>query len=497
MIDKVDPDKDGTNTVKSSVSTHYQPKTVDTNSSNTANALIMGYLIDFRGGYRINTRNNGNAQSIYDYSQVDNNTPTRGLYKVRIYNQDKGGADGENAAAKIDTASTANSLDQFYRLEHIYLPAFFLDDQWFKVRRLNITVNGKTIPVIPTKDAAAPGWDGTNYYYYVGSASTVEGESVYTIDVESIIRNLRQKDANFKNILETYTNTSNSKTYTKARPTSFQLDFAAVNPKRDDATTVLGDGQYLTADKTAARCTYMYDGVYVDRTAEKFDADVWDSTSTPDFGKDPNAYDQRYSPSTLSVTFTSIDPNANVFQYYNVDGSSKGASKTAYYYIKNLLGMLQMDIQRSAMYDLNVSGEKTKVDFLHLSPYDYVEYILSAGADGSSLLPLEHMDLQFAAPEGQRIVKWEVVDANGNVLTNKASANVPVDGITATLAETGTSGKKITANKNVDYSYIANDNASTGDVTGPAAPEGVETAFRQLNISVGANASMDLSLIHI
>lgn len=42
---------------------------------------------------------------------------------------------------------------------------------------------------------------------------------------------------------------------------------------RNDSSTVLGDGEYLSASKSKDKSAFLYDGVYVDRTPDDFTKD--------------------------------------------------------------------------------------------------------------------------------------------------------------------------------------------------------------------------------
>ena len=131
---------------------------------------------------------------------------------------------------------------------------------------------------------------------HVSTTETVQGEEVYTVDVEQILRQLYQADSS---ILGTYTNTTNQKTYVKAYVNSFQLDFKAKKADRNDSSTVLCDGEYLSADHTKNTSAFLYDGVYVDRTPDDFTGDKWNANSTPTFGKAPNSYSEQITTNQL------------------------------------------------------------------------------------------------------------------------------------------------------------------------------------------------------
>ena len=473
-IDQKDDDKYGTNIAKTSVSTDYAPD--QGIYSNTDNAILMGYLINFKAGYELLTRSGRTSENLYYDYKTDNNTPNPGLYQVKLYNQNRNNAEGQEAAARIETASTVNTMDSRYRLQHIYLPAFLLDGDWFEVAQLVLQVGSTQLPVRVVHGTGVDNLVDDTYITYVDQTETVSGEAVYSIDVENILRQMYKRTDTF---LPTYTNGTNQKPYVKAYVDSFQLDFQAKHPDRIRTETVLGDGQYLSADQTKNTCTFLYDGIYADRTAEDFVANEWNADSTPSFGKSPNSYAEQTATNNLSATFTSIDPNADIYTYTNVDGTAKGSTKKTSYAIKNLTGILDVTVSRTKMYDLDSkAGNIDSVDYLHLSPYDYVAYTVAVGADKNALIPLEHTTVDFTVPAGQRIVRWNVVDADGTVqTTGNASENIPVADISATLSD---GAATLAAAQGVKYALLASEEAD---------PE--ETSYQRLVAELGQGTNHD------
>lgn len=473
-IDQKDDDKYGTNIAKTSVSTDYAPD--QEIYSNTDNAILMGYLINFKAGYELLTRSGRTSENLYYDYKTDNNTPNPGLYQVKLYNQNRNNAEGQEAAARIETASTVNTMDSRYRLQHIYLSAFLLDGDWFEVAQLVLQVGSTQLPVRVVHGTGVDNLVDDTYITYVDQTETVSGEAVYSIDVENILRQMYKRTDTF---LPTYTNGTNQKPYVKAYVDSFQLDFQAKHPDRIRTETVLGDGQYLSADQTKNTCTFLYDGIYADRTAEDFVANEWNADSTPSFGKSPNSYAEQTATNNLSATFTSIDPNADIYTYTNVDGTAKGSTKKTSYAIKNLTGILDVTVSRTKMYDLDSkTGNIDSVDYLHLSPYDYVAYTVAVGADKNALIPLEHTTVDFTVPAGQRIVRWDVVDADGTVqTTGNASENIPVADISATLSD---GAATLAAAQGVKYALLASEETD---------PE--ETSYQRLVAELGQGTNHD------
>ena len=86
----------------------------------------------------------------------------------------------------------------------------------------------------------------------------------------------------------------------KSYVASFKITLEANNPLFTDDTSVLSNGEYLTASKTDGY-TYFYDGTYVDRPIQEFKDDSWTANSVPTFGQTGNEYSP-YSNSVASVS---------------------------------------------------------------------------------------------------------------------------------------------------------------------------------------------------
>ena len=102
---------------------------------------------------------------------------------MKLFNQDKQNATGQDAAARINSAATTNTMDGSYRLEHIYLPAFLLDGDWFGVENLTLRVGSTDVPVNVVKGIGVDGMADGIYVVHVDTTKNVQGEEVYTIDV--------------------------------------------------------------------------------------------------------------------------------------------------------------------------------------------------------------------------------------------------------------------------------------------------------------------------
>ncbi len=119
-------------------------------------------------------------------------------------------------------------------------------------------------------------------------------------------------------------------------------------------------------------------------------------------------------------------------------------------------------------------GSRLEVDKDHLVPYDYLEYTLSTSAKDDSSIPLERPTMHFAVPEGQRLVKWEIV-----------SNTTGIDNADITAEMTDASGAKIAAQPQTDYS-LGNDGSQnyyrelviTGGKDGAQIPAGTGITIR-------------------
>ncbi|SCH12423.1 Serine-aspartate repeat-containing protein D precursor [uncultured Ruminococcus sp.] len=478
-IKQKNPDKDGTNTIQPITKTDYEPgknyvniiqETSYSNATYTETARLMGFLIDFHAGYQI--RQQG-TRDITDY-QTNNLDPNVAEFGVKLYNQNNtGNNDGVNKVARVQSANATNTMNPYYRLQHIYIPEAFVTGDWFRVSKLVLTANGKTkeIPVSSqdlSLSASKPG--------------------CYEIDVEQLLRENPDLVSSYANSKTDFV------TYSKAFVDKFQIVFEAVRPDREDPNSVLENGQYLSADK-ADGYAYWYDGVYVDRTPEDFDKDEWTADSTPSFGKNPNRFaaNDAYSSSTgwlidgnyfynrLSATFTSVDPNADIYDSNLITPNSDGED---HFVLSNLVATMVTRLSRNRdlgggntgfAYDNDKNpGSRLEVDKDHLVPYDYLEYTLSTSAKDDSSIPLERPTMHFAVPEGQRLVKWEIV-----------SNTTGIDNADITAEMTDASGAKIAAQPQTDYS-LGNDGSQnyyrelviTGGKDGAQIPAGTGITIR-------------------
>lgn len=123
-------------------------------------------------------------------------------------------------------------------------------------------------------------------------------------------------------------------------------------------------------------------------------------------------------------SISSVDNNADTF---HVTNNSKA---TDYYRLRNAVAILTPNLTKERTladgnkvfaYDKDSNEETNKnfnpkqleVDQNHLMPYDYVEYTLTSGNHSATELPLERNHMTFTVGEGQQIVGWELISAEG------------------------------------------------------------------------------------
>lgn len=339
LIDKVHPDKDATNTIQA---TTYKDETDADGSPMQVGAagdtaLLMGYQIPFKAGFDIDSLPSSNSRTIYDYepgSAIDGLKPSYASFGVKIFNQKDGSSsDGSTDAAHIKTANLNNTMHTDYRLKHIYIPKELIDGSWFEVSTLTLHYgNSKTMTYTSKQEII-----DSNYLTWNAD------KNAYVFDVNRFVIDHVGEFA-------TYTAVNTSNVYVKDIIQSFQMTFAAVNPVRTDAKTVLDAGQYITEDKEEGY-TITYDGVYVDRTAEDIAVDTWTSDSRPTRLNDANHYNDGAGSSSFycyNIADTSfISSDLNAMKY----GGNVSTDKEDYYNIANTVADLYVDLKRGKTVD--------------------------------------------------------------------------------------------------------------------------------------------------
>ena len=463
-ITKKDPNADGTNYMKPLTKTHYDKATeyenilfkdYDKRNTTQDNARLMGFLIDFHAGYKLQQQN---TRSITEYA-ANNIDPNIQQFGVKVYNQSRDNATGKDAVARVSEANSTNTLDSHFRLQHIYIPKFLVDEDWFKAQNLKITANGKTVPVELIPENL--------------ESRTVAGTDCYVVNIEEMFR----KDESLLTKPENNMTKTNNVDYVAAFTSKFTLDFKAVDPKREDGTTVLENKEFITENKTDGY-TYWYDGVYVDRTLEDFKKNVWTENSAPSFGRNPNKYTP-YDTGTSSLNqiarnyvdfaFASVDPNAN--KYTSDKNTLTDSQKSDYFNVTNRVATLVTRTTRTRNLDGGGAGfaydnddnqtPALEVDKDHLMPYDYIEYEMYVKNDDTAILPLQRPYLNFRLQEGQRLVKWEVVEN---------TTDIPNEKITGTMQVDDTTEPEVEVRPEIDYSINK---------------DGSDNFYRKLKVTVG------------
>ena len=456
LIKDINPVSDATNTMTSTLKNDYAdtlyPQKTDT-------AYLMGFRLPFKAGYKIEGLNI--LASEMDYESADdpskniiaNITPHTTTYGVKVWNQSDGSDPVKDKASRIKTVEITNNLDTRYNLKAIHIPGDFIDGTWFNVTsvKLNYTVGS-------TNASTVFDHDNSNVNTKDIAPYLVKSGNDYYFDVNKFI-------AEISSSLPTYTVDNSAESYIKEHINSFVVTMSAVNPDVEKEETLLAAAQYLSADKQEGYAI-TYDGVWVDRTQEDIDKNAWTAQSRPTFGLTPNQYPALTTTTTTSVKFTAADFNAENYQ-----GNITGTIGTKNDNIQNLVGKMEVAINRgtninsvtSFAYDRSENPDGTivqlPVDQKHIVPYDYIDYTLSIKASNDSPIPLQHADLRFTAPDGQRIVGWKIE-------SNK-TAKISSDDITAFVKGSGTD-----IPMQSEHYYLQDSS-------------GIPTNYKEMNISIG------------
>ena len=399
-------------------------------------AHYLGYLIPYGYNYSlqaVDAQGAGDQSAdiaLRDY-QPDNNTPSTAAFEVRFWNIDDGnpGVDDVSRATHISHVNLSSTMADQFRLQKVYVPRQLVPgdaeckDDWFRVARFSLTANGTVV---------SGTWDEMAAWGIVSDQPNAQGN--YVVDVEKYLRDHPELTTTYRGLTTTNTLDANGfagdpnvdLTYAKAHVGSIQLDFDSPTADREKPETMLDSGQYLAADRNADGYAFAYEGVYVDRTEEDFEADVWNGRSTPTFGKQGNAFPEGTFANSMGVSEVETkDPNHGSLTVRHADSR-------AAYVLSHLLGVMETSVERGREVELNgapstafaydcddrsvtspmsydpLSGAGSNIPDGELYAGDYVEYLLYVGADEGSALPLEHVDARFETHPGQRIVGWEV-----------------------------------------------------------------------------------------
>ncbi|MFQ9922888.1 MAG: SdrD B-like domain-containing protein [Beduini sp.] len=463
LIKDINPVSDATNSIKSTLKNDSADTLYD---QNTDTAYLMGFRLPFKAGYKIEGRNSEAIQLDYEsVSDSSNNveaniTPHTTTFGIKVWNQNDGDDPVKDKASRIKTVEITSNLDTHYNLKKIHIPGEFIDGTWFNVTsiKLNYTLSsGNASTTFDYDNANVNTKDITPYLIKVGTD--------YYFDVNKFISEIAAS-------LPQYTVDNSAETYLKEHINSFVLTMSAVNSDVEKEETLLAASQYLSADKNEGYAV-TYDGVWVDRTEDDVANNVWSAESRPTFGMTPNQYPALSTTTTTAVKFTAADFNAENYQ-----GNVSGTTGTKNYNIANLVGKMEVAIDRgtkingsnSFAYDRSENQDGTivelPVDQKHIVPYDYIDYTLSLKASNDSPIPLQHADLRFTAPDGQRIVGWKI--------KNNGTANISDDDMTAFVKGTNTDVPML-----AEHYYLLDNN-------------GAETNYKELNLSIGDTTKSEL-----
>lgn len=199
--------------------------------------LLMGYRIPFQAAWKlISTNTKGRA--IYDYHEENDNRqnvePNIGSFDVKIWNRmDTDQQTGRSAY--IDTATVTNTMNNIYRLKHIYIPEAFIDGDWFNVESLKIIYGSSsshtaTFNLKQLKDS--------------GYLTKDEANHQYIFDLNPFIKDHIDEFAKFNP-----NNYENGDVYVSEWIHSFVIKLSAVNAKQSDGAGVLKGGEFLNPER--------------------------------------------------------------------------------------------------------------------------------------------------------------------------------------------------------------------------------------------------------
>ncbi len=458
LIKNINPVNDAVNTVDSTLKNDYDQKTLIPQNNDTA--YLMGFRIPFKAGFALESLSTGTQ---YDYESVDdatqgiiaNITPHQTSYGVKLWNQ-ADGSGAKNKATRIKQVNATVSLDSRYNMKSINFPKEFVEGNWFNID--SITLNSSSISKV--LDYNAENADSLDLSLYL--TKTSDPDEHYEFDVDQFIRDYIDK-------FPTYKVDNSAETYIQEHINSFVVTMSAVNPDTENDDTLLAASQYLTVDK-AIGYTFTYDGVWVNRTETDVKANDWTGTSRPTFGMTPNAYPTGSATASMDAKFIAADFNAENYQ-----GNLTGTTTSATCVIANLVGKMNVAMERGKTLNINGINVDTFAYDRHLDettntnmespvangkiiPHDYIDYTLTVGADVNSAIPLQHTDMRFTAPTGQRIIGWEIASN---------STNIQAEDITATVKD---NGSDLAFKPDSYYIKDSKDN---------------DTNYKELNISIG------------
>ena len=469
LIKSINPVNDAINTISSTLKNDYDQSALIPQNEDTA--YLMGFRIPFKAGFALEGLSSGIQ---YDYESGDdpsqgiiaNITPHKTSFGVKIWNQTDGG-DTKNKATRIKQVDASVTLDSRYNMKAIDFPKEFIEGSWFNIDSITLNYPTKSGSKNTLLDYDADNTNSLDLALYLTKSG--DPDEHYEFNVDQFIRDQI-------NEFSTYKVENSAETYIKEHINSFTVTMSAVNPDTENDETLLASSQYLAVNK-AAGYTFTYNGVWVDRTETDVKKDEWTGASRPTFGMTPNTYPTLGASHSLNATFTPADFNAENYQG-NLTGTTPAASST----IANLVGKMNVAMERGKTLNINGTDVNTFAYDRHLDetsntnvespvangkliPYDYVDYMLTVGAGEDSAIPLQHTDMRFTAPVGQRIIGWEIY-SNSTVIA--------ADDITATVKD---GGNDLEFKKDSYYIKDSKDN---------------DTNYKEINISIGNETKSEL-----
>ena len=347
-------------------------------ASSTLASLEKGKLWD----YEINKENGTDV----------GNKPDVAYYSLNFKNEGETNLTAPGDTEKYDEATISKidftqPLPNDFRLTKISIPKELFDGTKFKISAFEVN-------------------DGTNTVN-VKAKFSLNGDN-YELDLTAL----------FKDGTLTRTNTSE-------KILSFRGVYEVVKNDITDLSNYLTAGKELLDGKDDLK----FEGIWVDRTQDAIDKNVYDDTSTPTVGKLAYEYysNERFPERTLKFSTAQFGTTAQIIEknnyldqtiYNRVSGleisQQRGTTIQVLDADGNLVDRKTLAYDEYLEAQADGSTKMTPVDNGKLYPNDRIEHLITVSSPGTvnEDIPLKNPVLRFTAPKGTRIIGWEFVKSS-------------------------------------------------------------------------------------